>query len=374
VTRIGVFVLSDSQGLVALTPSAFVNEDDFQQLLEKYPALLSGNQTDDGGSSRWLLIKREKSIPTEDAGSGRWSVDHLFVDQDGIPTLVEVKRQSDTRLRREVVGQMLDYAANAIVYWPVEQLRAEFEQGCAIIGVNPEEEIRDRLAPDCDAETLWQRVKTNLQAGRIRMLFVADRIPTELRRIVEFLNEQMDPAEVLALELRQFQGEGLRTIVPMLYGQTEKAQQKNPGQPARQWDETSILAEIENRHGAEALRIARQIIEWIKKKSDRIWYGRGSKDGSVGSTVSADDSQSYPIAVYSYYGQVEIRFQYMRKPFDDLAKREELRKRLNDIQGINLVSGKQRPSIPIATFSNDDEKLRRFLDVMDWCVGELRSV
>jgi hypothetical protein len=42
------------------------------------------------------LIKREKSIPAEDNGSGRWSVDHLFVDQDGIPTLVEVKRQSDT--------------------------------------------------------------------------------------------------------------------------------------------------------------------------------------------------------------------------------------------------------------------------------------
>jgi len=28
---------------------------------------------------------------------------YLFVDQDGIPTLVEVRRQSDTRLRREVV-------------------------------------------------------------------------------------------------------------------------------------------------------------------------------------------------------------------------------------------------------------------------------
>ena len=28
------------------------------------------------------------------------------------PTLVEVKRSSDTRIRREVVGQMLDYAAN----------------------------------------------------------------------------------------------------------------------------------------------------------------------------------------------------------------------------------------------------------------------
>jgi hypothetical protein len=44
-----------------------------------------------------------------------------------VPTLIEVKRQSDTRLRREVVGQMLDYAANAVVYWRIDQLRAEFE-------------------------------------------------------------------------------------------------------------------------------------------------------------------------------------------------------------------------------------------------------
>jgi hypothetical protein len=82
------------------------------------------------------------------------------------------------------------------------------------------------LREDGDAEAFWQSVKTNLQAGRIRMLFVADRIPPELRRVVEFLNRQMDPAEVLALELRQFQGEGLKTIVPVVYGQTEEAQQK----------------------------------------------------------------------------------------------------------------------------------------------------
>jgi hypothetical protein len=159
----------------------------------------------------------------------------------------------------------------------------------------------------------------------------------------------------------------------MLYGQTEKAQQKKPGQPARQWDETSILDEIESRHGAEGLRVTQQIMDWIKNKTDQIWYGRGSKDGSVGSTVNVNGSQSYPIALYSYYGQVEIRFQYMKKPFDDPVKREELRQKLNAIAGVNLPSGKQRPSIPIATFSNDEEKLRRFFDIIDWCVGELRS-
>lgn len=56
----GVFVLSDSQGLVALTPSEFVREDDFQQLLERYPDLLSGNQSGIASSQRWLLIKRKR--------------------------------------------------------------------------------------------------------------------------------------------------------------------------------------------------------------------------------------------------------------------------------------------------------------------------
>ena len=34
--------------------------------------------------------------------------------------------------------------------------------------------------------------------------FVAEEIPRELRRIVEFLDVQTDPAEVLAVEIRQY--------------------------------------------------------------------------------------------------------------------------------------------------------------------------
>lgn len=369
----GVFVLSDSRGLVALTPSEFVREDAFQELLEKYPALLSGDQSETAAAQRWLLLKREASIPAEDGGSDRWSVDHLFVDQDGIPTLVEVKRQSDTRLRREVVGQMLDYAANAVVYWPVEQLRAQFEQACAAKEKIPDEVIRDALRDDTDPEMLWQQIKTNLQAGRIRMLFVADRIPAELRRVVEFLNEQMNPAEVLALELRQFQGgEGLKTIVPTLYGQTARAAAEKPRPAARQWDEASIAADIERRHGKDALRTAQTIIRWIEQNTDEPFCGHGSKDGSIGLIVIAGGLRSSPLFLWTY-GRVEIAFPYMKKPFDDSAKREELRGRLNEIGGVDLPPDTtKRPGIPIATFS-DDKRLKQFLDVMDWCVRELRS-
>ena len=98
-------------------------------------------------------------------------------------------------------------------------------------------------------QTFWQQVKTNLQAGRVRLIFIADEIPTELRRVVEFLNSQMDPAEVLAIEVKQFVGENLKTLVPRVVGQTEAARQKknvDRGE-SRQWDEASFFSESESK-------------------------------------------------------------------------------------------------------------------------------
>src|SRR4030095_2414145 len=141
-----------------------------QDLLARYPHLLVGAQIDPAQPRRWLLITREASLPSEDGGSGRWAVDHLFLDQDAIPTLVEVKRSTDTRIRREAVGQMLDYAANAVVYWPVETIRATFETTCGKAGRDPQQLFAECFGSDVDSEAFWGSVKTNLQAGRIRML------------------------------------------------------------------------------------------------------------------------------------------------------------------------------------------------------------
>lgn len=73
-------------------------------------------------------------------------------------------------------------------------------------------------------EDFWQRVDENLAAGRVRLVVAADAIPAELARIVEFLNDQMRPAEVRAVELRWFEStEGRRTLVPRIVGLTERA-------------------------------------------------------------------------------------------------------------------------------------------------------
>ena len=49
-----------------------------------------------GRAPRWLLVRREMGVADREEGGDRWSLDHLFVDQDAIPTFVEVKRSSDT--------------------------------------------------------------------------------------------------------------------------------------------------------------------------------------------------------------------------------------------------------------------------------------
>ena len=126
----GVFVIRKDGSLVEMRLNEYESEATLQDYIAKYPNLLPGDQIDVINPRKWLLISKEYGIPDKIDALDRWSIDHLFLDQDGIPTLVEVKRSSDTRIRREVVGQMLDYAANASEYWSVERITATFENKC----------------------------------------------------------------------------------------------------------------------------------------------------------------------------------------------------------------------------------------------------
>lgn len=219
----GAIFLLNGDDLVEMREQPYDSEDVLQTLLEKYPNLLAGDQIA-SAPLRWLLIKREAGVPAQEGGGDRWSLDHLFVDQNAVPTLVEVKRSEDTRIRREVVGQMLDYAANGVVYWPAERLRSEFVARCVALKRDADDALAESLGEDIDPEDFWGSVEQNLRSGRVRLVFVADAIPPELRRVIEFLNERMSPTEVLGIEVRQYVGEGDRkTLVPRIVGQTEEA-------------------------------------------------------------------------------------------------------------------------------------------------------
>jgi hypothetical protein len=353
------------------------SEDVLQTLLAKYPSLLAGDQLSGDEPRRWLLIRREAAVPSEHDGGARWSIDHLFFDQDAVPTIVEVKRSSDSRIRREVVGQMLDYAANAVVYWPIETLRSAFEGRCQREGIDSEGEVIALIGPDADPEEFWKRAEVNLQAGRVRLVFVADVVPAELRRVVEFLNGQMNPAEVLAIEVKQFVGEGLKTLVPRVIGYTAEAEvRKRPRGEGRQWDQHSFMEALRAHVGTDAVTGMKRLLEWAELRGLRFSWGRGKVHGSFIPVFDTNDRSYYPICAYSH-GRVEIQFLHMNQPpFDDLDHRRELLRRLNDLPNVSLPDDaitRRRPSIPLSQLGTDPDLARGFEQVIDWFFDTAKS-
>ena len=371
-----IYLLGVDSKLVAMGETMYDSESLLQKLLADHPDLLAGDQINAEEPRRWLLVSREMAVPGEQDGGGRWSLDHLFLDQDAVPTLVEVKRSTDTRIRWEVVGQMLEYAANAVAYWPVEEIKAKFESRCKQDGGDPETELAAFLSPSADTTAFWQHVKTNLQAGRVRLIFIADEIPPELRRVVEFLNSQMDPAEVLAIEVKQFAGENLKTLVPRVLGLTETAREKKKvgrGE-SRQWDEASFFDDIRKRRGEQEEAIALRLLQWANDRRLRIWWGQGRKDGSFFPLYDNRFGQNFLFSVWTY-GRVELQLQHMRTPpFADEVRRDEIVQKLTAI-GLPIPAGalNRRPAFGLGLLK-ELAAVPSFLEVFDWVLSEIKDV
>lgn len=245
----GIYLLGDGE-LSRITEERIGSEDVLQRYLAEHPELLAGEQIDEAEPRSFLLLTREADVPDDEEATGRWSMDHLFVDQDAVPTFVEVKRRRDTRIRRTVVGQMLEYAANATMYWDPSIIRTRFEERARLADKDPDAELARLLGEDADADAFWEDLETNLKAGKIRMLFVADEVPGELKRIVAFLNRHLDKPEVLAVEIKQYAGEGQTALVPRVYGKTAESDGGTPRQ-RHDWDEESFLREAKENLDAE---------------------------------------------------------------------------------------------------------------------------
>ena len=285
-----IYVRNEAGGLEPLMEERFVEEAEIQRLLAEYPELLEGTQIRPDDPRRWILITREQGIPATLGAGDRWSVDHLVIDQDAMPTLVEVKRGDNTELRRTVITQMLDYAAHAHLV-SAERMRATFaEQPNAeeqLLKLFDDPEIDD---PERAVDEFWKDVARNLEAKRFRLLFVADAIPEELADIVKFLNEQMPKIEVLAVEIKQFRGLGnstTQTLVPRVIGRQEK--QGTSGGSHQKIDHGLLLQKLPN----EAVREAATRLLNIAEEHGAVQYW----DASVAIRAISAEGKQHSVAL-----------------------------------------------------------------------------
>jgi hypothetical protein len=202
----GIFLRRDDGELVHLRGEMYQSEDQLQALLEDNPELLLGETAESESPSKYLLVRREAGVPEAGGGSDRWLLDHVFLDGQGVPTLVEVK--------------------------------------------------------------------TNLAAKRLRLVFVADHVPASLQTIVEFLNEQMRAAEVLAVEVNQHKGDGLTVLTTQIIGRTSTAQYTKSVTEKRDWSNELALEELRRSASPEAATVADRLLLWATTSSLSSPFGR----------------------------------------------------------------------------------------------------
>ncbi|MHB1430550.1 MAG: PDDEXK family nuclease [Streptosporangiaceae bacterium] len=379
--------------LTPVVSTGYATEDDLQKLLADNLHLLEGAGIGPEGAGRWLLVKREAGVPNREGGGDWWSLDHLVVDQDGVPTFIEVKRATDTRARREVVAQMLDYAANGTVFWTPDRLRGMYE---AEHGDASDQRLLDWLAPGDDAdpdsavEDFWLRVGTNLRNGRVRLIFVADEIPDSLRRLVEFLNEQMPRVEVLAVEIRQYLADGtdLRAVVPRLVGQTSRAEavkeRSAPATAARAravpWTADEFLQSISESDDA-ASSAARVVLDWARERRLTMTGGTGAVDASLNFDADLGDGSQRLLSLYGTpHGgrplfEVQVRRMLTTPPYDEGESQSRLKADLAAV-GVPRMSteeflSKIRPNLYLDELG--DGRVDRLLAVLDRWMDDVRN-
>ena len=192
-------------------------EHTLRDMIHDNPAILPVHEFDPG-YGRVFTVARELNIP------GVGFVDVLLADERGRLVVVECKLWRNPQARREVVGQILDYARELSRYGYEDLQRqvsiatrlpgnALYTLACAAGGTLSEAEFVDRVSRD-------------LAAGRFLLLIGGDGITEGTRRIGEYLRGQPGLAFDFGLiefaEYRARRSDGSEQIIvqPRILAQT----------------------------------------------------------------------------------------------------------------------------------------------------------
>ena len=181
-------------------------EADLQVILAEHPELIPG-------------VSAEAQTCRE-FHSGAGPADIVVVDTEGYVTLVECKLAANPQIRREIVGQMFDYAS-ALWRLNIDDFASRWQS-----------RTKDSLfSDDSDvAATLRNQVANNLREGRFRIVLAVDAINPDLKRMVEYLNAMSGPAtSIIAVAYARMKDQGTEILIPRIYGEELAEAKEAPG-------------------------------------------------------------------------------------------------------------------------------------------------
>lgn len=189
-----------------------------QDLIHRYPSLLPTNEIEPAFSP---LVSLGREISAES-----WSIDNLFISPQGYLTIVETKLWRNPEARREVVGQIIEYA-KVISSWTYAELdqrikdRNKDELGRPLGVIDLVRRVLD--ISESEEGDFIDSVTRNMQLGHFLLLIVGDGIRESTEELAGYLSRSPQLHFTLALvELRIFQTEHGRLVIPQIVTRTRE--------------------------------------------------------------------------------------------------------------------------------------------------------
>ena len=271
-------LLVDGGKATPLNETKFAEEGKLQDYLEEYPTLIPLADIVEGASTL-ICIGRE-------VGAGSGSIDLLCIDKDSLLTVVETKLRRNREARREVMGQIIEYASYVSqwtaddVYRIANEYFTKSEKAPqSYKGKTLGEIMKAIVGDEFSDEGFRINIGQNLRDGKIRLIIAVDELIEPLRAMVTFLNSHSN-FDILLLQVTDFEeSQTKKVLVPLLFGYATKSTDKS-GRQNKQWNEASFLADTKEKCESKIADTTVKLYEFTKDNADEISWGKGATYGS----------------------------------------------------------------------------------------------
>ncbi len=338
-----LFVVGEGKTQI-LEPQSFDNESILQDILEKFPEVTALDEL--GVSEPFLVIGREVATP---AGY----IDVLCIDGDGVLTVIETKLARNAQIRREVVGQVLEYVAQ-VSKWRAQEVVQVANQYFRSCETNTNQSLIELLSETTDAagnvdpSSIYDKIDDNLRKGKMKVVIASDSIPDTLRDTISFINSYSN-FDIFVMQVKSYIKDNLQIFAPTIFGLTRKVS-SGLERDKIQWDEERFFDALSHL-SQDKVNAIKEIYEF----SPEIRWGTGKVHGSFSYLTELEGRK---ITIFSVFASGDISINFGNMTNIDHSKTMSFRNELNGIQGVNLpeeaVTGGKYPSFNIGLLSGND--------------------
>jgi len=253
------------KGWISLPSEGYSGEAHLQEILFRDPDIVPVEDiSSDTELSPIKLMLKEVGLP----GSG--ATDLVGIDKNGNIYIIETKLARNPEVRRQVIGQILEYAAflhEKGLDWLDDVVKKQKKVSIS--------EYFDKLNdPDWDKESFEQNLRDNLNSGTFKLFIAVDEMNPDLQRIINYM-ENVLSMEIYALELRYFKDkDGMEILVPNVHGGKKK-----PPKPLPTWDWDRFVEDAKKKVDAATLATLQKLYEFSLQLG-KVDFGKGRTYGT----------------------------------------------------------------------------------------------